>query len=156
MQIEDLKCHTKYSMLNSYSSSLFSSFQFSHSVVSDSLWPMDCRMPGLPVHHQLQEFTQTHVHRVSDAIQPSHPCRPLLFLPSVFLSIRVFSNQLALHIRWPKYYSFSFNSTHSPNTKSFTYPTDKVKISRLHLIGETWVTWQSLSQSLCWEEKYTY
>ena len=50
-----------------------SSVQFSHSVVSDSLQPMDCSMPGLPVHHQLPEFTQTHVHCVADAIQPSHP-----------------------------------------------------------------------------------
>ena len=47
--------------------------QFSHSVVSDSLWPHDCRMPGFPVHHQLLEPAQTHVHWVSDAIQPSHP-----------------------------------------------------------------------------------
>ena len=50
----------------------FSSAQFSHSVVSNSLRPMDCSMPGLPVHHQLPEFTQTHVHRVGDAIQPCH------------------------------------------------------------------------------------
>ena len=50
-----------------------SSVQFSRSVVSDSLPPMDCSTPGLPVHHQLSEFTQTHVHRVSDAIQPSYP-----------------------------------------------------------------------------------
>ena len=98
---------TKYSMLNSYSSSLFSSFQFSHSVVSDSLWPMDCRMPGLPVHHQLQEFTQTHVHRVSDAIKHLILCRPLL-PPSSFPSIRVFSNESVLLIRWPKYWSLSF------------------------------------------------
>ena len=46
--------------------------------------PMNQSTPGLPVHHQLLEFTQTHVHRVSDAIQPSHPCRPLLLLPSIF------------------------------------------------------------------------
>ena len=51
----------------------FSSVQFSRSVVSDSLHPMNCSMPGLPVHHQLPEFTQTHNHRVGDAIQPSHP-----------------------------------------------------------------------------------
>ena len=66
-------------------------------------------MPGLPIHHQLPEFTQTHVHWVGDAIQPSHLCRPLLLLPSIFPSIRVFSNESALHIRWPKYWSFSFN-----------------------------------------------
>ena len=63
--------------------------------------------PGLSVHHQLPEATQTHVHRVGDAIQPS--CFPLLLLPSIFSSIRVFSNESALRIRWPKYWSFSFS-----------------------------------------------
>ena len=67
--------------------------------------PMDCSMPGLPVYHQLPEITQTHVHWVGDAIL----CRPLLLLPSIFPSIRVFSNESALGIRWPKYWSFSFN-----------------------------------------------
>ena len=57
---------------------------------------MDCSTPGFPVHHQLPEFTQTHVHWVSDAIQPSHPLCLLLFLPSIFPSIRVFSNESAL------------------------------------------------------------
>ena len=71
--------------------------------------PMDCSMPGLPVHRQFLEFTQTHVHWVSDAIQQSHPLSPLLLLPSIPPSIRVFSNESALHIRWPKYWSFSFN-----------------------------------------------
>ena len=51
----------------------FGSIQFSRSVVSDSLRPMNRSTPGLPVHHQLPEFTQTHVHRVDDAIQQSHP-----------------------------------------------------------------------------------
>ena len=50
-----------------------SAVQFSRSVVSNSLWPMNRSTPGLPVHHQLPEFTQTHIHWVSDAIQPSHP-----------------------------------------------------------------------------------
>ena len=71
--------------------------------------PMDCSTPGCPVHHQLPEFTQTHVHWVNDAIQPSHP----LLSPSppafIFPSIRVFSNESVLHIRWPKYWSFSFS-----------------------------------------------
>ena len=71
--------------------------------------PMNCSTPGLPVHHQLQEFTQTHVHWVGKAIQPSHPLSPLLLLPSIFPSIRVFSNESTLRIRWPKYWSFSFN-----------------------------------------------
>ena len=64
-------------------------------------------MPGVPVHHQLQEFTQTHVHWVDDAIQPSHPMSSPSF-PTI-TQIRVFSNESVLHIRWPKYWSFSFN-----------------------------------------------
>ena len=75
-----------------------------------TLWdPMNCSTPGFPVHHQLPELTQTHVHQVGDAIQPSHPLYPLLILPSIFLSIGVFSNESVLHIRWPKYWSFSFS-----------------------------------------------
>ena len=70
--------------------------------------PMVCSIPGLPVHHQLLEFTQTHV-KVGDAIQPSHPLWSLLLQPSIFPSIRVFSNESVLHIRWPKYWSFSFS-----------------------------------------------
>ena len=69
---------------------------------------MDCSMPGFPVHHQLLEFTQTHVHWVGDAIQPFHPLSSLLPL-SIFPSIRVFSNKSVLCIRWPKYWSFSFS-----------------------------------------------
>ena len=83
---------------------------------------MNRRTPGLPVHHQLPESTQTHVHRVDDAIQHLILCRPLLFLPSIFLSIRVFSNESALCIRWPKYCSFSLNispSNEHPGLISF-------------------------------------
>ena len=71
--------------------------------------PMDCSTPGLPVHHQLPGFTQTHVHWVSDAIQDLILCHPLLLPPSIFPSIRVFSNESVLHIRWPKYWSFNFS-----------------------------------------------
>ena len=76
---------------------------------------MDCSTPDFPVHHQLPEFTQTHVHQVSDAIQSSHPCHPLLLLPSIFPSIMVFSIESALHTRWPKYWSFSLSI--SPSNK---------------------------------------
>ena len=69
---------------------------------------MDCSMPGLPVHHQLPEFTQTHVHWVSDAIQSSHPLSSPSPPTSLFPSIRVFSSESVLRIRWPKYWSFSF------------------------------------------------
>ena len=67
--------------------------------------PMGCSTPGLPFHHQLPELTQTHVHRVGDAIL----CHSLLFPPSIFPSIRFFSNKSVLPIRWPKYWSFSFS-----------------------------------------------
>ena len=71
--------------------------------------PMDCSTPGFPALHQLPEFAQALVHRVGDAIQPSHPLSPLLLLPSIFPSIRVFSKESALRIRWPEYWSFSFS-----------------------------------------------
>ena len=67
--------------------------------------PMNCSMPGSPVHHQLLELAQAHVHRVSDAIQLSHPLS-LLLLPSILRSIRVCSSESVLRIRWPKYWSF--------------------------------------------------
>ena len=69
--------------------------------------PMGCSTPGFPVHHQLPELAQTHVHRVSDAIQPSHPLPSPS--PPIFPSIRVFSSESVLRIRWPKYWSFSFS-----------------------------------------------
>ena len=83
---------------------------------------MDCNIPGFPVHHQLPEFTQTHVHWASDAIQPSHPLSSPSPPPSIFPSVKVFSNELVLHIRWPKYWSFSFNispSNEHPGPISF-------------------------------------
>ena len=75
--------------------------------------PMDCSMPGLPVHHQIPELIQTHVHRVGDAIQPSHP----LLSPSpptfILSQHQALSNESILHIRWPKYWSFSFSNSPS-------------------------------------------
>ena len=70
---------------------------------------MDCSTPGFPVHHQLPELAQTHIHGVGDAIQPSHPLLSPLLPPSVFPSIRVFSSESVLCIRWPKYWCFSFS-----------------------------------------------
>ena len=69
---------------------------------------MNHNTPGLPVHHQLPEFTQTHVHQVSDAIQPSHPLSsPSAPAPNPSQH-QVFSNESTLHMSWPKYWSFSF------------------------------------------------
>ena len=83
---------------------------------------MNHSTPGLPVHHQLPESTQTHVHRVGDAIQTSHPLLSLLLLPPIPPSIRVFFNESALHMRWPKYWSFSLSispSNEHPGLVSF-------------------------------------
>ena len=80
---------------------------------------MDCSTPGLPVYHQLPEPTLIHVHWVGDYLIL---CHPLLLLPSIFPSIRVFSSESALRIRWPKYWSFSFNispSNEHPGLISF-------------------------------------
>ena len=71
--------------------------------------PMIHSTPGLPVHQQLPEFTQTHIHRVRDAIQPSHPLLCPYPPPPIPLSFRVFSNESTLRMRWPKYWSFSFS-----------------------------------------------
>ena len=70
---------------------------------------MNSSMSGLPVHHQLPEFTQIHVHRVSDAIQPSHPLLSSFPPAPISPSIRVFSNESTLRMRWQKYWSFSFS-----------------------------------------------
>ena len=78
--------------------------------------PMNRSTPGLPVYHQLPEFTQTHAHWVGDAIQPSHPLSP------VPASIRVFPSESTLHMRWPQYWSFSFSislSNEHPGLISF-------------------------------------
>ena len=83
---------------------------------------MNCSTPGLPVHHQLLEFTQL---MSIESVMPSNHLilyRPLLLLPSVFPNIRVFSNESALRIRWPKDWSFSFNispSNEHPGLISF-------------------------------------
>ena len=83
---------------------------------------MYCSTPGFPVHHQILEFTQTHVHWVGDASNHLILCCPLLFLPSIFPSNKVFSNESVLCIRWPKFWSFSFNispSSEHPGLISF-------------------------------------
>ena len=75
-----------------------------------TLWdPMHYSLPGVPAHRQHPELAQTLVHQVSDVIQLLILCRPLLFLPSIFPGIRVFSKESVLCIRWPKYWSFSFS-----------------------------------------------
>jgi len=117
--------------------------------------PMNCSTPGLPVHHELLEFTQTHVYWVGDAIQPSHPLSSLLLLPSVFPSIRVFSNESTLHMRWPKYWSFSFSirpSNEHPGLISF-------RMDWLDLLSVQWTLKSLLQQhsskaSILWRSAF--
>ena len=106
---------TVYHKLLPIATNIHPQYNFCCSVTKSclTLWdPMNCRMPCFPVLHYLLELAQTHIHWVSDAIQPSHPLTPLL-LHSVFPSIRVFSSESALLIRWPKYWSFSFRNSPS-------------------------------------------
>ena len=95
---------------------IFCSLQSVSSVTQSCLTlcnAMDCSMSGFPIHHQHPEPAQTHVHRVGDAIKTSHPLSSLLLLPSIFPSIKAFSNESAVHIKWPKYWSFSFSISSS-------------------------------------------
>ena len=83
---------------------------------------MNCSTPGLPVYHKLPEFTQTHVYRVSAAIQTSHLLASLSPPTPIPPSIRVFPNESTLRMRWPKYWSFSFSiipSKEHPGLLSF-------------------------------------
>ena len=73
--------------------------------------PLDCSTPGFPVHHQFPELAPNSYPSIESVIPSNHLifCHPLLLLPSIFPSIRVFSKESFLHIRWPKYGSFSFS-----------------------------------------------
>ena len=88
----------------------FSSVALSCLTICD---PIDCSTPGFPVHHQLREPIQTHESVMSSNHLTTHLIlwHPILLLPSIILSIRVFSNESVLHIRWPKYWSFSFSNS---------------------------------------------
>ena len=126
----------------SYSFRFFKVIWWCSAVKSNlTLWdPMDCSTPSSSVLHYLPYFAQIHVHWVSDAIQPSHPLLPTpsFLLPSIFPSIRVFSNESALCIRWTKYWSFSFSispSNEHPGLISFRtdwcHPMQFKRLSRL-------------------------
>ena len=118
--IEHISCIDRH-ILYHCSTQLLDSVQFSSVAQSCPTLcnSLDCCMSGFPVHHQLPEFTQTHVHWASDVIQPSHPLsspsptfnlsQHLLLPSSIIPSIIIFSNESALRIRLPKYRSFSFS-----------------------------------------------
>ena len=121
--------------------------------------PMDCSTSGFPILHHLPEFAQIHVHWVGDATQPSYFCYPLLLSPSIFPSIRVFSNESVLCISWPKYWSFSFSiSPSSEYSGLISFRTDWSDVlpvqSRLSLDwclpsqNQSSTMWKSLKQDL--------
>ena len=115
--------------------------------------PMDCSTPGFPVHHQLPELTQNHLRQVGDAIQPSHPFHPLLLLPSIFPSIKVFSNESVLSIRWPKYWNFSFNT--SPSNIHWIHSLISFRMDWLELLAvqgtlKSLLQHHSLKASILW------
>ena len=108
-----LHCRQILCHLNHQGSPNYISVQFSSVAQCQTLCdPMNHSTPGLPVHHQIAEFTQTHVLWVGDAIHLIL-CRPLLLPPPIFPSIKVFSNESVLRIRWPKFWSCSFSISSS-------------------------------------------
>ena len=114
---------------------------------------MNCSMPGLPLHHL--EFIQTHVHWAGDAIQPSHLCRPHLLPPSIFPSIRVFSSESVLHIRWPKYWDFSFIiSPSSENSGLISFRMDWLDLLAVQGILKSLLQHHSLKPSILWPSAF--
>ena len=94
---------------------------------------MNYSTPGLPVHYQLLEFTQTHVHWVDDAISHLILCSPLLLLSPIPSSIRVFSNESTFHMTWPKYWRFSFSSISSKeNSRQTSFRMDWLDLLAVH------------------------
>ena len=122
-----------FSLSHCYQKWRFGCFQLERQYSRDECWlkkkvqsyltlcdPLDYSTPAFPVHHQLMKPTQTHFCRVGGAIQPSHPLSSCLLLSLIFPSIRVFSNESVLHIRWPKYWSFGISpSNEYPGLISF-------------------------------------
>ena len=113
---------------------------------------MDCSTPHHPVHHQLPEFTQTHVHWVSDATQPSHP---LLLPPSIFPNIKVFSNESVLCIRWSKYWSFSFSiSPSSEYSELISFRMDWLNLLAVQRSLKSLLQHHSAKASLLWHSAF--
>ena len=111
--------------------------------------PRDCSMPGFPVLQHLLKYGQTHVHWVGNLIQPSHPLSTL-FPPALILpSIKVFSNESALWVRWPKYWSFSFNINPSNEYSQLIY----FRIDWFDVLAVQG-TLKSLLQNIVWKYRF--
>ena len=113
--------------------------------------PLDCPTPGFPVHHQLPGFLKL---MSIESVMPSNhliPCRPLLLLPSIFPSKKVFSNESVLHIKWPKYWSFSFSFSISPwmlESQNVSAVCHFVTVSSQHQISSVWNDVKNPSQTV--------
>ena len=116
---------------------------------------MDYSTPGLPVHHQLRELAQTHVHWV---LMPSSYlilCRPLLLPPSIFPSIRVFSSESVLCIRWPKYWSFSFSiSAFNEYSGLISFKIDWLDLLAVQGTLKSLLQQHSLKASILWHSAF--
>ena len=111
--------------------------------------------PGLPVHHQLLKLTQTHIHRVGDAIQPSYPLLSLLLLPSIFPRIRVFLNDSVLPIRWPKYWRFSYNiSLSNEYSGLISFRMDWLELFAAQETLKSLLQYHSLKASILWHSAF--
>ena len=116
---------------------------------------MNHSTPGFPDLHHLPELAQTHAHWVSDAIQPSRPLPSLLLLPSVFPSIWVFSSELALRIRWPKYWNFSFSiSTSKEYSGLISFRTDWLYLLAVQGTLRGLLQHHSLKESILWHSVF--
>ena len=112
---------------------------------------MDCSMPGFPVCHHFPEFTQIHVHQVSNAIQLSHPLRPLLLFPG----IRVFFNESVFRIRWPKYWSFSFSiSTSNEHWGLISFQVDWLNLLAVQGTLKSLLQHYSSKASILWHSAF--
>ena len=118
-------------------------------------YPKDCITPGFPVHHQLQELAQTHVHQIGDAIQPSHPLCPLLLPPSIPPSIRVFSSESVLCMRWPKYWNVSLSiSPPSEHSGLISFRMDWFDLLAVQEILKNLHQYHSSKASILWRSAF--
>ena len=116
---------------------------------------MNHSTPGLPVRHQLPEFTQTRVHQ---SVMPSSHlilCRPLLLLPPIPPKIRVFSNESTLHMRWPKYWSFSFSiSPSKEHSGLISFRMDRLDLLAVHGTHKSLLQHHSSKASILWRSAF--
>ena len=116
--------------------------------------PMNRSTPGLPVHHHFLEFTQTHIHRVRDAIWHLIFCRPLLLLPPISPSIRVFPSESTLRMRWPKYWSFSFSIIPSKEIPGLIFRMDWLNLLAVQGTLKSLLQHHSSKTSILWHSAF--